>query len=151
MWKYSIIAAAVLALSACGQQSAESADDETPPSMPEVTFAVTETDADLEVVMEATVEVAPDGSWERTGTEAGSGTLTDEEVERIGELVEAADFPEDPDDDAVCTAVMPPYAWTLTAGEDTVSNGNGGCVSSDSAAEIAAIIQEAAEVGPTQE
>ncbi|WP_030144354.1 hypothetical protein [Glycomyces sp. NRRL B-16210] len=151
MWRYSIIAAALLALSACGQQADESADAEDPPSMPEVIFTVSERGEDDAIVMEAIVNIAPDGTWERTGTEPGSGALTDEEVARIGELVEEPDFPEDPENERVCTTAIPAYSWSLVAGDEWLTNGNGGCVFSDSGAEIVAIIQEAADVGPTLE
>ncbi|THV30020.1 hypothetical protein [Glycomyces paridis] len=148
MWRTSIIAAGVLALTACAQPG-ESADEAAPPSMPLVTFSVTETDENLNVVMEATVAFAPDGTWHRTGTETASGALTEDQVAEIAELVEAEDFPVDPEDDTVCPAVMPDYAWSLTAGDDKASNGNGGCASSDSAVAIVEIIQDAADVGPT--
>ncbi|MFC3492644.1 hypothetical protein [Glycomyces rhizosphaerae] len=151
MWKYSITAVFIVALSACGQGSAEDSGGGAPPTMPELTFSVTEKDDQNEVVMEATVEIAADGSWQRTGTESGSGSLTEEQIAEIDELANASDFPRGPDDGMVCTTEVPPYFWSLTVGEDSVSNGNGGCVDSDSAVEIVGIIQEAADVGATLE
>jgi hypothetical protein len=151
MKRYMILPIAFLALSACGRPGGEAADEDPgPATMPELSFSVTENDDELEVVMEANVAFAADGSWERTGSEPGSGKLTVDEVERIAELAEAPDFPTDPDDDTICPAVMPNYAWVLTIGDEQVSNGNGGCVSSDSAAEIVEIVQQAADVGPTR-
>ncbi|SDE15752.1 hypothetical protein [Glycomyces harbinensis] len=151
MLKFSLLAATVLLLSACGQQPDESAAADSPPTMPEMTLSVTEYDDGLEVVMEATVEVASDGSWQRTGTETDAGVLTEEQVRRIDELVDAPDFPVDPDNDMAGTTVVPDYLWSLTTGDDQVSNGNGGFVGSDPAGEIAGIIIEAADVGPTLE
>ncbi|WP_205328588.1 hypothetical protein [Glycomyces sp. YM15] len=118
--------------------------------MPEMRFTATEYDDDLDVIMEATVEIASDGSWQRTGTETASGVLTEEQVERIDELVDAPDFPVDPDNDMAAATVVPKYLWSLTTGDDHVSNGNGGFVGSDSASAIAGIIIEAADVGPTE-
>lgn len=150
MKRHMILPIAFLALSACARPSGEAADDDPgPATMPEMTFSVTENDDEREVVMEATVAFAADGSWERTGTEPGSGTLTGDEVERIAELVEAPDFPTDPDDGTMCATVVPDYAWVLSVGDEKVSNGNGGCAFSDSAVEIVDIVQEAADVGPT--
>jgi hypothetical protein len=149
MKRLMILPLAFLALSACGRSNGEAADDGAA-TMPELSFSVTENDDELDVVMEANVEFAADGSWERTGTDPGSGQLTVDEVERIAELVEAPDFPTDPDYDTICPAVMPNYTWILSTEDEQVSNGNGGCVSSDSAAEIVEIIQEAADVGPTR-
>jgi hypothetical protein len=150
MKRLMILPLAFLALSACGLQNGEAADDSGAATMPELSFSVTEIDDELEVVMEAKVAFATDGSWERTGSEPGSGKLSADEVERIAELVEAPDFPTDPDYDTMCAAVMPNYSWILSTGDEQVSNGNGGCVSSDSAAEIVEIIQEATDVGPTR-
>jgi hypothetical protein len=165
----SVLVLAVLALSACAQETSNGPGSNgngyssgsgggtsasTMPevsTMPEMTFSVTERDGASGVVMEATVEFASDGSWERTGTESGSGKLTDEEVARIDELVRAPDFPTDPDNDLGCTTEEPPYLWSLTVGDDRVSNGNGGCVFSGSAVEIYKIISGAADVGPTLE
>jgi hypothetical protein len=149
MKRLMILPLALLALSACGRSNGEAADDGAV-TMPELSFSVTENDDELDVVMEANVVFEADGSWERTGTDPGSGQLTVDEVERIAELVEAPDFPTDPDYDTICPAVMPNYTWILSTGDEQVSNGNGGCVSSDSAAEIVEIIQEAADVGPTR-
>lgn len=150
MSKFTILIAAVILLSGCGQQPDEGSGADTPPTMPEMTFTATEYDDDLDVIMEATVEIASDGSWRRTGTETDAGALTEEQVERIAELVDAPDFPEDPDNDMVGTTVVPKYHWSLTTGDDQVSNGNGGFVGSDPAGEIAGIIIEAAAVGPTE-
>jgi hypothetical protein len=151
MWKFTLLAAAVLLLSGCGQQSDGSSAAEPPATMPEMTFTAAEYNDDLDVIMEATVVVASDGSWERTGTETASGALTEEQVRRIDELAAAPDFPEDPDNDTVGTTVVPKYHWSLTTGDDQVSNGNGGFVGSDPAGEIAGIIIEAAGVGHTEE
>jgi ABC-type glycerol-3-phosphate transport system substrate-binding protein len=96
-----ILAAAVLALSACGQEPEGGSGAGTPPTMPEITFTATEYNDDLEVIMEATVVIAADGSWERTGTETDSGVLTTEQVERIDDLADAPDFPEDAENDMV--------------------------------------------------
>lgn len=165
----SILAAAVIALSACSQESNPEPDQETgqdssqepdqepsddtgggtPPTMPEVTLSVSETDGELEVVFEATVEIETDGAWERTGDGPDSGELTEDEIVRIAELVQAPDFPQDPDNDVACPEVVPDYYWSLDVGEDKVTNGSGGCSFSGSADEIVGIIQEAADVGPT--
>ncbi|WP_199043481.1 hypothetical protein [Glycomyces salinus] len=166
----SILAAAVFALTACGQAedgggSSQDPSDgsgggssqdpsngsgsDAPPTMPEASFSVTETDDELEVVFEATVEIESDGSWERTGDGPDSGSLTAEQVARIDELSQDPDFPEDLDNDLMCTAVEPSYGWALTVGEDTVTNAQGGCAFSEPAVEIVDIIQEAADVGPT--
>lgn len=151
MWKYGIIALAVLTLTACGGQTADDSGGDGAPTMPALTFSVVERDDDDNVVMEATVEIAADGSWQRTGTQTASGSLSDEQIARIGELVGAPDFPTDPENELICTTVIPSYNWSLKTGQDSVSNGNGGCVSSDSAVEIVGIIKEATDVGPTLE
>lgn len=146
-----ILAAAVLALSACGQEPDGGSGAGMPPTMPEITFTATEYDDDLDVIMEATVVIAADGSWERTGTETDSGALTEEQVTRIDDLADSPDFPEDAENDTVGTTVVPDYVWSLTAGDDQVSNANGGFVASDPAREIAGIVMEATGVGPTEE
>lgn len=151
MWQYGVIAAIVLVLSACGRESDGGSGADAPPAMPEMTFSATEYGDDLEVVMETTVVIATDGSWERTGTVSDSGALTEEQVRRIAELVDAPDFPQDPDNDMAGTTEVPDFLWSLSTGDDRVSNGNGGFVGSDSAVEIAGIIMEAADAGRTLE
>lgn len=151
----SVLAAVLVALTACGQsEDGGSGQDPrgggAPPTMPETIFSVTEKEeGELEVVFEATVTIEADGSWERTGDGPDSGTLTAEQVARIDELSQAPDFPVDPDNDLMCPAVEPTYYWALTVGEEKVTNGNGGCAFSDPAVEIVDIIQEAADMGPT--
>lgn len=153
MKRFSILIVTAFALTACGQAGGtdDAAEAEPSATMPPVVYTVSETDSDNEVVMEATVEISEDGSWESSGTAAAFGELANEQITRIAELAEADDFPEDPDNTMACPTVEPPYWWSLSVGEERVSNGNGGCVSSESAVEIAEIIQEAADVGPTLE
>ncbi len=156
MKKTIVVAVAAFALTACGQASptgedvAEPVSDE-PVMMPAVIYTVSETDSDGNMVMEAVVKVAEDGTWDRSGDVTATGQLADDQVLRIAELVEAEDFPHDHENELVCATVLPPYVWSLEVGVDVVSNANDGCVNSEPAQEIVEIIQDVADVGPTLE
>ncbi|MDA1360971.1 hypothetical protein O1R50_15175 [Glycomyces luteolus] len=50
MLRLTVLAAAVLLLSGCGQQPDEGSGAGTPPTMPEMTFSATEYNDDLHVV-----------------------------------------------------------------------------------------------------
>ena len=156
MKKTIVVAVAAFALTACGQASptgedvAEPVSDE-PVMMPAIIYTVSETDSDGNMVMEAVVKVAEDGTWDRSGDVTATGQLADDQVLRIAELVEAEDFPHDHENELVCATVLPPYVWSLEVGVDVVSNANDGCVNSEPAQEIVEIIQDVADVGPTLE